>query len=366
MIRVLVAEDSPTTREMLLEVLAADPEIEIAGVATNGMEAIRLTEQLHPDVVTMDIHMPLLNGFRATREIMTRTPTPVVILSQYVHTRDVTRCLDAYRAGALTVMPQLPGPGDPEYPAAVEQLRATIRECAGAMVPRLWRIARSTSGSEAAQVVATAVSAADAPLFGQILSSLPADFPAPILVVPNVGRRFSEAFAAWLARNTALDVRMAADGEPICTGTVYVAPDDRHLGLTVGGDCRMQLSTADPIGGFRPSALFLFESVAGAFGPSSLALVFPGMRENAVMGLCALALEGGRILAVRTDEGSCRSRAASLAVAIADAALPPERLAAELVQCTTTPAGEDQQETDAPESEDTADYSAPVELRLAR
>jgi len=302
--RVLVAEDSATTRELLAEILRADPEVELVGEAKNGLEAIDLTKRLRPSVVTMDIRMPEMDGFEATRHIMIEAPTPIVIVSGIADLHEVETSMHALRLGALAVLPKPPGPESSAFEEQSQRLLQTVKAMAQVKVVR--RLPERVTGryppraprAEARvrpRVVAVAASTGGPAALAQVLCALTPDFALPVLVVQHMARGFMEGFAAWL--NTAaasLRVKIAQNGEPLRPRTVYVAPDDHHLG--VHGES-VALSNAPPIDGFRPSGTFLFESIAKTFGNAAVAVVLTGMGTDGIAGLRAVRSAGGRIIA---------------------------------------------------------------------
>lgn len=306
MIRVLVAEDSATAREVILEILARDPRIEVVGVAKDGAEAVALTEKLRPDLVTMDIHMPVLDGYEATRRIMAEAPTPILIVSASVDVGDAQASLNALRAGALGLVrrPSLAeGAGEAEGHA---QLLHMVRALADVKVVRRTRpdaapqreAARARTGP--VDVVAVAASTGGPAALAKIVAALPTDLPVPIVVVQHNTVGFTPALAAWLNGSGNLAVRVAADREPLERGTCYLAPDDHHLGVDAGG--HVALDRGSPIGGFRPSANHLFRSVARCYGPRALGVILTGMGSDGVEGLRELRASGGRVIA--QDEAS--------------------------------------------------------------
>lgn len=203
MIRVLVVDDSPTNREAISAVLRADPDIEIVGEARNGTEAVELAEQLRPNVITMDVTMPGLNGFDATKEVMIRVPTPTLIVTGHFDVHDKVFTGNSFRAGAVSTLPKLPDTADPEFEPAAEQLVRVVKELSHVKVSRHWRYAPLLpyhGGSERVRAVAAAVSTHSARDFGRFVAQLPCDFPAALFVVAHVGHGFLPGFAAWLAR----------------------------------------------------------------------------------------------------------------------------------------------------------------------
>jgi two-component system chemotaxis response regulator CheB len=308
MIRVLVAEDSATTRELLVQILKSDPEIQVVGEAKNGEEAVAMTRRLHPDVVTMDIRMPVLDGFEATKQIMVEAPTPIVIVSGSVDVREVEVSINALRVGALTVIAKPGGPAAPDFAERSRQFLATVKAMSQVKVVRRWpsRQGRLPSPSprpaerhRRVGVLAIAASTGGPAALCQLLSELPGNFPVPVLVVQHIAPGFLAGFASWLNTNVSLKVKVAQQGEEAAPRTIYLPPDDRHLGFAGG---RIAVSEAAPIGGFRPSASFLFETTARAFGPATLAVVLTGMGQDGVDGLRAVREVGGRIIA--QDEAS--------------------------------------------------------------
>lgn len=304
MIRVLIAEDSTTTRELLIALLRTDPEVQVVGEAKNGAEAVELATRLKPDVITMDIQMPLMDGFEATKRIMIEAPAPIVIVSSSVRARDVEVSMHALRAGALTVLAKPEGVGSPEFEASARQFLQSVKAMSQVKVVRRWpdrMIAelppahRPEEGTARGRAVAVAASTGGPAALHQILTSIPGDFCAPILVVQHISGGFVEGLSRWLNDVSPLKVKVAESDESLCPSTVYIAPDDRHLGVTSGHT--IQLSSAPPIGGFRPSGTFLFESVAKAFGSAAVALVLTGMGQDGVDGLRAIREVGGTVMA---------------------------------------------------------------------
>jgi two-component system chemotaxis response regulator CheB len=296
---VVIADDMSASLALLEGVFRLEPGFEIAGRAKDGKQAVELTRSLRPDLVTMDIEMPVLNGFEATLQIMTECPTPILIVSGQ-DVSSVSFALNAMKAGALAVVPKPPAPGTPEFDAQARHLLTMARAMAGVkLLPRVEAAQPAAPGAAArtrsrARVIAIAASTGGPPALSRILSELPADFRAPLLVVQHIAQGFADGLAKWLGAASRLRVKVAEEGEPLLAGTVYLAPDARHLG--VSGD-RIELSDAPPIEGFKPSGSHLFESVARSFGPAALGLILTGMGKDGVRGLAALRAAGGTVVA---------------------------------------------------------------------
>lgn len=338
--RVLIADDSPTSRALLEDVLGSDPDIEIVAQARNGAEALALAVQLRPDVITMDVEMPGMNGYDATKEIMIHQPTPVIILSTYVED-DIDQCSEAFRAGALATFHKLPAVDDPDFDRRAWELTYTVKQLAHVRVPRHYRIASEEGDSKCKnlppdtrlRVIVTSVSAPGAAALATLLAKLPERFTIPILVVPRVGSGLADRLVPSLARSTKLDVRMAEHGADLLPGTVYIAPDHSHTVIAgTFSACWIELLDSPPLRGFRPSASALFDSAATVFGHTALALVLKGAGEDGIPGLCAIRLSGGRILAHEEGQRSgFASAAADVAYGLADLTLPLDVIAGQLI-----------------------------------
>lgn len=315
MIRVLVADDSPTARALLVAILAGEEGITVVGEAGTGREAVAMAERLAPDLVTMDIHMPDLDGLQATEQIMTRSPRPIIIVSSTVKEGDVELSLEATRRGALLVLPKPPAPGTPTFASERRHLVNMVKALAGVKVVRRHGAGTGRPGTppssrairapaappratSAVRLVAIAASTGGPAALSTILAALPRDFPVPIVVVQHIADGFTTGLAHWLAGVTRLRVTVALHGEVPARGTVYIAPDGAHLGVRLSDDgtLRLFLDKGDPVGSFRPSATFLFQSAA-ALRDALLGVILTGMGDDGVAGLRDVYAAGGRVLA---------------------------------------------------------------------
>ncbi len=324
MIRVLVAEDSPTARALLVEMLEADPGIEVVAQATTGAEAVEMAARLSPDLITMDVQMPVLDGLQATERIMRSSPCPIIIVTSQARESDVRLSLDATRAGAMLVLPKPEGPGSSHFASDQRQLVSMVKALAGVKVVRRWRgveqyaagqgvtssrqaelrTARRPQRATRARIVAIAASTGGPAALRDLLAVLPSDFPAPILIVQHISKGFVDGLVKWIAADSRLNVKVAADGETALAGYAYIAPDGYHLEVQRGhgGQFRISLALTPPVGAFRPSATRLFASVATAAGRSALAVILTGMGDDGVAGLREVHREKGIIIA--QDEAS--------------------------------------------------------------
>ena len=308
-LRVLVAEDSPTARRLLVMLLNADPDLEVVGEARDGVEAIEQCKKLKPDLVTMDIQMPVMDGVEATRRIMIESATPVVMVSS-LDPRDVQSSMHALNAGALAVLAKPAGPGTPRFERDSRELIATIKAMAQVKLVRRWA---SVPPYRAAAVVRpVALDAREIAIVGlvsstggpnalrSVLSALPIDFQPPILIVQHIAAGFAQGLAEWLMSTTKRNVKLAVDGERFANKHVYVAPDDRHL--EVSRD-RLIVGASPPVEGFRPSGTRLFSSLASVFGARAIGVIMTGMGHDGVAGLLEMRDAGSAVLA--QDEASC-------------------------------------------------------------
>jgi two-component system chemotaxis response regulator CheB len=337
----MVAEDSPTVRELLIEILQHDPEIRVVGQARNGAEAVELAGQLRPDLITMDIHMPIMDGLEATKEIMARAPTPILIVSSSVSGREVELSMNAIRAGALMVVQKPDNPQSLKFNGRREELLAMAKAMAQVKVVRRWAAAqarqappapsRHPTRSQPVRLVAIAASTGGPAALQRLLSGLPMGSTPPILAVQHIATGFVGGLADWLSESCRVRVKVADHGEALQKRTVYLAPDGKHLG--VGPGERASVVEGPPIKGFRPSGTHLFESAARAMGPRLAAVILTGMGDDGVEGLRAVRAAGGYVLA--QDEGSSvvygMPREAA-AAGVVDAVLPLDDLASHLAE----------------------------------
>ena len=305
LIKVLVVEDSAVQRAFLVHMLKSEPGFAVIGTARNGEEAIAFLNENDPDVITMDINMPKIDGFETTRRIMESKPKPVVIVTATTNPKAVATTFRAMEAGAVAVLPLPPGAGHPEHEASRRELLQTVRLMSEVRVVKRWpkeRMpsaagvpAKDVSENRNIKVVAIGASTGGPPVIHTILSRLPRDLPVPILIVQHIAAGFVEGFVHWLAASTELPVRVARDGEPAEPGRIYGAPDHYHLGLSPHRVIR--LSDAPPENGLRPSVSYLFRSLAAHSAESTLAILLTGMGKDGAAELLAIRDGGGTTIA---------------------------------------------------------------------
>ena len=316
MIKVLIVEDSAVVRQQLHYLLSSQPDMEVVGFARDGAEAVRMVSKLKPNVVTMDIHMPTMDGLEATQRIMAENPVPVVIVGASWSAADAGKLARAMKVGAIAISQKPPGIGHPDHERMTRQLLDTIRAMSEVKVVRrrgpLQRMehARQTaaplptslkSHTVRVEVVAIGASTGGPPVLEQILSGLPKDFGAPILVVQHIAAGFLPGMVDWLARSTGLPVHIAADRRRIEAGHIYFAPYDFHMGVASGG--RIVLAQTAPEYNMRPAASHLFRSVARVYGPCAVGILLTGMGKDGAQELKLMKDAGALTLA--QNETTC-------------------------------------------------------------
>lgn len=311
-LRVLVVEDSITVLAHIREVLSAQSDIEIVGEANDGMRAVALCQQLRPDVVSMDMMLPGMDGQAATEAIMAHCPTPILIVSSSTNRGELLRTYEALAAGAVEVL-EKPSGTQPEGEwerryVTLLRLVSRIRvithvraRMAGRPLPSASAPFPGTPAPGRRALLALGASTGGPGALMKVLQSLPAPAPLPVLIVMHINAVFSRGFAEWLDAQTPHRVRYARGGETLreLAGQVLLAPPDAHLILRGG---RLELSHAPPRHSCRPSVDVLFESLAAEIGAGVAAALLTGMGRDGAAGLLAIRRAGGATLA--QDEAS--------------------------------------------------------------
>ena len=284
-LRVLVADDSPISRRLLIRGLEQYEEIDIVGMADNGLEAIEMARRLQPDVVLMDVAMPVMDGETATRHLVQDLGVPVVALTSL----DMEEATARMRmAGASAVLSKSALLGR-EMEAVVQTI------CEAARRGRPGPAARPEPHRPRVPfpVVGVAASTSGPPALRALLSTLPPTFPAAVLVAQHLSDGFAESLAEWLGAYVSLPVRTARDGLRLAPSTIYLAPDGCHITLR-GDTLRTPQATAQDI--WRPSADRLFVSLAESCGPMAVAVILTGMGRDGTEGAVAVRKAGGKVI----------------------------------------------------------------------
>jgi two-component system chemotaxis response regulator CheB len=338
-IRVLVVDDSPLMCKVLTNILNPDPQILVVAIANNGKEAVEIVPRLKPDIITMDIHMPVMDGFEATRQIMAYNPTPILVVSSSVFKVGMDKVFKAISYGALDVLDkgELEIAGDKKpgevliekikflsnvkvihHPLAKLQKERPIVDLEPPkkkVLHKIVVIVASTGGPQALL---------------EILKRFPKDFPCGIVIVQHITKGFVEGLVDWLDKECQLTVTIGKDSEEIRPGVAYIAPDSFQMRILEGG--KIDLSNEPAYEGHIPSGDVLLESVARAYGEGAVATILTGMGRDGAMGMKAIKHMHGQTIA--QDEKSCKvfgMPKAAIEMDVIDKTLPLERIAEEIV-----------------------------------
>jgi two-component system chemotaxis response regulator CheB len=344
-INVLIVEDSAVSRELLVHVLGSDPQIRIAGIARDGAEAIAMLDTLDPDVITMDIHMPGIDGYRTTRRIMETRPVPIVIVTASYDPTDVTQAFRAVEAGAVAIIDKPPGIAATTHTECAQKLINTVKAMSQVRVvkrtPRIQPdpVAAAPNKTTApapspVEIVAIGGSTGGPLVLQEILAGLPRPFPVPILIVQHISAGFVEGLATWLAQSSGLPVRTARDGDRARAGHVYLAPDGVHMRVEKGG--LISCVGGEPENGLCPAVSCLFRSVAGAYGAKAAGVLLSGMGRDGAIELKLMRERGA--VTVAQDRETCVVNGmpgAAVEIGAATHVLAPGQIAAFLSQLTS-------------------------------
>jgi two-component system chemotaxis response regulator CheB len=326
-------------RELLVSILQNAPDFQVIATARNGVEAVRLTKRLQPDVIAMDVYMPEMDGLEATRRIMAETPRPIVMVSASFNKNESKLSFDALQSGALSIL-EKPTIYDP--PEAHKFLIDQLRLMSEVKVVRRWNRAPQTpslaqptafarNGKTKIQLLAIASSTGGPGVLTKILSALPADFSVPILIVQHIMSGFSSGLASWLNQLVPLEVRLAQNTDKPQPGQVLIAPDNNHMLVNSKG--LVSLSQEPPQNGLRPAANYLFNSVAEVYGATAIGIILTGMGGDGAEGLLTLRETGAHTIA--QDEASCvvfGMPAVAIELGAAEQILPADKIAAAIME----------------------------------
>ena len=340
-IQVLIVDDSAVACELLRHILESDPGIKVARCVRDGAEALEALATTMPDVITMDIHMPGMNGFEVTRQIMETRPVPVVIVSASFDPQEVANAFNAMEAGAVAALEKPRGPAHPEHAKAARQLVATVKAMAGVRVVKRWPRARhvartptsaaptrkaTAAHSAEIRLVAIGASTGGPPVLQTLLAALPKPFPAPIVIVQHISAGFSQGLAEWLSQTAGLPVAIARHGKRAEPGHAYIAPDGLHLAVEKTGV--FTCTPGEPENGMCPAVSSLFRSIAHNYGASAAGVLLTGMGRDGADGL-KLMRDHGAVTFAQDKESSVIHGMPGAAITLEAAVyiLPPEGIA---------------------------------------
>jgi two-component system chemotaxis response regulator CheB len=330
-LRVVVIDDSPLFVQAMVATLQADGDIDVVGTGGDGLRAVNLVATLRPDLVAMDVQMPVMSGLEAVEQIMATHPTPILLVTSDPAHQGERGVFEALSRGALDIVSK----------ANLDQhwLRDHVRLLSS--VPVVYR-RRSRprrpsqrmgfvvgSGSGGVGIVA---STGGPPALAEILSRLPPDFPLPIVVVQHLAPGFGASLVTWLRGVAKLDVAIAERGQTIEGGTIYIAPEGAHATIATGDKIVLDSVRPDH-DGHRPSGTVLLKSMATTWGKRAIGVVLTGMGADGATGLLAIRRAGGQTIA--QDEVSSTVYGmprVAFELGAADRVLSPPQIAAELVR----------------------------------
>ncbi len=298
-LKVLVVDDSPTTRKMMVHLINHTGDMDVVGEATDGVEAVERTAELMPDVILMDVVMPNMDGLKATGQIMQTRPTPIVLVSGGLGSSETEVAFKAIKAGALTVLRK---PALIEDSSEVTELLSQVRAMAGVKVIHHRDIYHAAppaqsadSGTSKPRIIAVAASTGGPAALSEIIWNLPSDFALPMVIVQHITADFVPSLVGWLNHLSKLPVQIAKHGAPVTPGTIYIAPGEGHLVISDQHTFIVNPQRLDVR--FMPSGDMLLKSVARVYGRQAIGVVLTGMGDDGAHGLQAMYSAGAATIA---------------------------------------------------------------------
>lgn len=312
MIKVLVVDDSPTIRELMIYILNSDNNIRVIGTANSGENAIKFIERNKPDIITMDIRMPGMDGFETTRRIMETNPIPIVIVTGLFNSQDIDKTFQAMEAGAVSVLEKPVGITHADFSKVAQNIINTVKLMSEVKVIRrkaaYKKVKQSITSCDKLdsdlpeiKIAAIGVSTGGPPVLQTIFSKLPPNVKIPILVVQHITPGFINGLVEWLSGVTKHPIHIALHGEKALPGHIYFAPDGFHMEIRENG-C-IFLSETEKENGSKPAVSCLFRSVAKYYGKDSMGILLTGMGKDGAKEL-KLLRDSGAITVAQDKETS--------------------------------------------------------------
>jgi len=300
-IRILIAEDSKVVTELLRSILDAEPDFEVIACVDNGNDAVKMTKKLKPDLVTMDIHMPIMNGVEATYIIMSEFPTPIVVISAHVNPEEMHNAFDALKAGALTVIEKPNDVLHAGFESTKRTLLNTLRALSEVRVTRRRKIHKKptlekviySKSAHKVEIAGLGTSTGGPEALYFVLANLKSDIAVPIVIVQHITDGFLPGLISWLECKSNLPIHIAEDQQLLKKGHVYFAPNNFHLTIkhSLSGPIAI-LDDSAAVAGFKPSATKLFLSIAAAYPQNAIAGLLTGMGSDGAEGLLEIKKSG--------------------------------------------------------------------------
>lgn len=315
-IKVLIADDSLVNQNLLKGLITGDSRFELVAIANNGSQAIEYVSRYRPDVVSMDIQMPVMSGIEATSKIMQNDPVPIVIVSSFYQPSEIEMAMKVLEAGAVTIISKPFGPGHPKFNQNARQYLNMLKSMSQVKVVRRKSSAylqqttftpsniassKTTPPASDFKILVIGASAGGPEGLKTILSGIPSDFALPVLIVQHIDAHFAEGFCAWLNTFSTLPVQIGVNGNAMVAGNVYLPPGDKHLFVKSEGV--IGVSDDPPVKGLKPAVTILFKSVAEIYGKLTLAILLSGMGKDGAAELKMLRDLGAYTIA--QNEQSC-------------------------------------------------------------
>lgn len=309
-IAVYIVDDSAVSRDLLAHIIQSDPQLKVAGFAVNGEQALRWLKDNTVDVVTMDIHMPVIDGFEVTRTLMETKPLPIIIISSRYKLSDTDQAFRAMEVGALAILEKPEAFGTEGYYLQVQEIIDKIKIVSGIKLMKLRQVplkkprfsAKESKEVNPKNIEAIGIGASlGGPIaLSQILKKLPKSFPVPVLIVQHIAAGFTEGLVKWLQESSLLPISLAKDKQKALPGHIYVAPDKCHMMIGKGNEIILDYS---PDTGLQPSIARLFKSMAETYNSHSIGVILTGMGRDGVSELLQMKKKGAYTIA--QDEESC-------------------------------------------------------------
>jgi two-component system chemotaxis response regulator CheB len=302
-IRVLIVEDSAVVREFLRQIISADPRLEVAAAVASAEEALDLLHSIAPDVISLDIRLPGMQGLEATRRIMSERPTPIVVVSAASESDELNLTMEALRAGALAVVEKPAATSHRDYDALADRLREQLvimsevrvvrQNVKRVLAGRYFKTAPGPAGGHY-RILGIVASTGGPRALMELLGGLGPSFPLPIVVVQHMTPSFQYGFGSWLASVTPFRVELVADKAPLSPGKLYLAHPGRHL---LADTAWTWVEHGNPDGNHCPSGNILFESLARHARHAGIGVLLTGMGEDGARCLLDLRRAGGYTIA---------------------------------------------------------------------
>lgn len=312
-ISVLIVDDSTVSRQLLTYIIQSDPQIRLLGSASNGAEALKFLETQTPDAIIMDINMPVMNGFEATRRIMSQKPIPIIICSGEYKSPDVSVSFQAIEAGALAILEKPKGLNDPSFESVVKEYITTLKTVSSVkLVTRMsstgaprpstapMRVAKQEGERlKLVEAVGIGASLGGPQALNEVLAKLKSPFPVPIFIVQHITAGFTEGFVTWLNKESAVPVKLAEHMEKAKPNTIYVAPSEKQMEVHNGGVIRLVDSGSGAL--LNPSVSSLFRSMDAVYKERALGIILTGMGRDGVQELLQMRNHGAMTIAQSAD-----------------------------------------------------------------